>query len=130
MTFPMGRVSTPRLRHRFANADARALAQVKRLARPPVFDQFDARHQTDLPDVADVRQRPERLQFFAQNFFQILRAREWILALQNFQARQRRRRAELVAGETVAVKKVLNSSYSPRNASKTFCVVSVAAIGR
>ena len=30
------------LRHRFANADARAFAQIKRLARPPVFDQFDA----------------------------------------------------------------------------------------
>ena len=57
-------------RHRFADAEARALAQGEGRARPPVLDQFDADHEADLPDVPDVRQRPERLECFAERGFQ------------------------------------------------------------
>ena len=90
--------------HRLANADARALAQGKRLACAPVFDKFDAGNQARLPDVADVGQLPELFQLVAQNGFEFLPRADGFLASQNFQAGKRRRRAELVAGVAVSVK--------------------------
>ena len=47
-------------RHRFAHPNARPLAQVERLARPPIPNQFDPYNQADLPDVTDVRIAPQR----------------------------------------------------------------------
>src|SRR5256884_257480 len=92
-------------RHRFADASAGALPQTKRLACPPIAHEFDADHQTNLPDIADVRRRPHRLQFLAQGMFEQLSRANRGGALQNLEARQCRRRTELVRRITVAVEK-------------------------
>src|SRR5438309_1538068 len=92
-------------RHRFADANAGALPQTKRLTCPPIAHEFDADHQTDLADIADVRRRPQRLQFLAQRLFEPLPRANRGGALQNLQAREGRRRTELVRCIAVAVEK-------------------------
>ena len=91
----------------FADADAGALAQVERLAGAPVADQFDAGDQADLADVADVGASPQGLEFVAQGLRQALAGANRGGGLEDFQAGQGRRRAELVGGEAVAVEEGL-----------------------
>jgi hypothetical protein len=89
-------------RHRLANADARALAQGKRLARPPVpTSSIPATSPTCRmsPTFGSCQSDCNSSRRTGSNFARA----DGFFALQNFQAGQRRRRAKLVAGVTVAV---------------------------
>lgn len=129
MTLPMGRVSTPRraiASHtrrpaRSRNSKGSRVRQSRTSSTPAT--------QPGLPHVADDREAPERLQFAAQPGFEGAAA-DGIRPLgQQLEAGEPGGGAELIAREGCCPwKKVLNSSYSPRKASKTAWVM--VAIGR
>jgi hypothetical protein len=106
MTLPMGRVSTPR---RAIASQTRMPARSRKSNGSRVRQFFTSSMPAIRPTCRmspTFGKSPERFQFLAQTLpFELFRARMDFSALQNFQARQRRRRAELVAGVTVAVKK-------------------------
>ena len=88
-----------------ADADPSLLGQLKRLACPPVANQFNRQHASRLPDVTDLRQAPKPLGFGVE-----IRGKFFAPAcggLQQPDTGQAGGTAELVAGVAVPVKESL-----------------------
>src|SRR6185437_7674058 len=91
--------------HRFADSSARAFARIESFARGPVAHQFHTHDQSDLADVTDGGQRPERFQFLPQYLFQFCARANRVACLKNLKTCQAGSRAELIGRVAVAVKK-------------------------
>src|ERR1051325_8171092 len=104
-------------RHRFTNANARALNQLERLPGPPVAHEFDSHHHTDLPNIANLRQIPKRLRILTHGRFESAPS---VLFFQQFEIRQRRRSSNLISSETVPVKKRFELAVIAQKRVKNF----------
>ena len=101
------------LRHGLADADARLFGEREWFARAPVFDQFDAGDEANLPDVAHGIQFPERLQAVAHPTGQPSSLEKRGARFEDGQTLQTGGRAELVGGVAMAVKKSFEFVVSP-----------------